>query len=504
MRKRLVLPMVILMVISLVPAVGQAEEQPEEFRAIWVDAFHDGIKTPEQVDKLVQDVREANANAVVVQVRRRGDSYFNKSLEPRSQDPALESDFDALEYLIEKAHQADIEVHAWLTTLPIWNSLYPPESEEHAFNQHGPSASGEDYWLTESISGDNRSGADYILDPGHPDAADYTADQYVNVVKEYDVDGVHLDLVRYTDPTWGYNPTSVDRYLTQTGTEDVPEPENPQWKDWRRQQVNNLVRQVYLRSIAEDPGVKVSAAVIAWGKGPETMEEYKQSAPYSTVLQDWNGWLEEGIVDLAIPMNYDREHVPLQKAWYDLWIEWEKDHQYDRQVAAGPGSFINTIEGTLAQINRALQPSAEGNRLAGVSLYSYASTNNSGIENDTFFQALSEESEYGEPVFSEPAAIPDMPWKTNPTKGHLMGYLMDEDGDPVDNGKVVLRGSKGKTYQFETDGNGFFGLTDLPDGHYVAQIDGETGEGSSKPLDIEAGVVTETELQVKAVPQSSN
>ncbi|SFA94643.1 Uncharacterized lipoprotein YddW, UPF0748 family [Lentibacillus halodurans] len=456
------------------------------------------------MDNLVQDVQEANANAVIVQVRRRGDAYFNKALEPRTEDPRLQPNFDALANLIEQAHGKGIEVHAWLTTLPIWNSLFPPESEQHVFNQHGPSASDKDYWLTENVNGDNRSGADYMLDPGHPDAADYTADQYVHVVQQYNVDGIHLDLVRYTDPSWGYNPTSIDRYLTQTGAAEVPEPEDPQWKDWRRDQVTNLLRQVYLRSIAEDPDVKVSAATIAWGKGPESMEEYKQSEPYSTVLQDWNGWLEEGIIDLAIPMNYDREHVPIQKAWYDLWIEWEKNHQYDRQIAAGPGIYFNTIEGSLAQIGRALQPSAEGNSLAGTALYSYASTNNGGIANDTFYQALSQDSEYGDPVFSEPAEVPDMPWKTTPEKGYLMGYLTDQEGHPVDNGQVLLRGSKGNVYQTETDGNGFFGITDLPDGHYVAQVDHGTGRGAAKSLDIQAGKVTETALQVKAVSQSGN
>lgn len=504
MKKLFALLLVVLMVGSLVPGKGQAEEQSEEFRAFWVDAFHDGFKTPDQVDKLVQDVQEANANAVIVQVRRRGDAYFNKALEPRTQDPALQPGFDALAYLIEKAHQEGIEVHAWLATLPIWNSLYPPESEEHVFNQHGPSASGEDYWLMESVTGDNRSGANYILDPGHPDAADYTAGQYVNVVEQYDVDGIHLDLVRYTDPSWGYNPTSVERYLAQTGEEEVPEPDDPQWKDWRRRQVTNLMRQVYLRSIAVDPNVKVSAAVIAWGKGPTTMEEYKQSAPYQTVLQDWVGWLEKGIIDMAIPMNYDREHVPLQKHWYDLWIEWEKNHQYNRQIAAGPGIYLNTIEGTLAQIDRALQPSSEGKRLAGVALYSYAVTNNSGIANNTFYRSLSHDSPFGEPVFSEPAVIPEMPWKTNPTKGHLMGYLVDEYGKPIDNGNVLLRGSKGKKYQIKTDGNGFFGLTDLPDGHYVIQIDRVTGVGAARPVEIQAGKVSETKLTVKTDPNNNS
>ena len=131
----------------------------DEFRAFWVDAFHDGFKTEDQVDQLIEDVEAANANAVIVQVRRRGDSYFNKALEPRTQDPSLQEDFDVLEDLIDKAHSKGIEVHAWLATLPIWNSLTPPTSPDHVFNTNGPSAEGEDFWLMTNANGAMRSGA---------------------------------------------------------------------------------------------------------------------------------------------------------------------------------------------------------------------------------------------------------------------------------------------------------------------------------------------------------
>ena len=63
-----------------------------------------------------------------------------------------------------------------------------------------------------------------------------------------------------------------------------------------------------------------------------------------------------------------------QKLWYDQWIEWEKDHQYDRQVVIGPALYFNYIEHSLEQIRRAQAPSQLGNYAAGVSLYSYAST----------------------------------------------------------------------------------------------------------------------------------
>src|SRR6266536_2488739 len=95
---------------------------PPELRAVWVDAFHDGFKTRAQVDDLVAWARSANLNALFVQVRRRGDAYYLKSFEPRAEDPDLAPGFDALQYLIDRAHQGPqrLQVHAWLATLPIW------------------------------------------------------------------------------------------------------------------------------------------------------------------------------------------------------------------------------------------------------------------------------------------------------------------------------------------------------------------------------------------------
>src|SRR5215467_13029252 len=123
---------------------------PPELRAVWVDAFHDGFKTPEQVDDLVAWARRANLNALFVQVRRRGDAFYLKSFEPRSEDPDLAPGFDALQYLITRAHQGPqrLQVHAWLATLPIWwQRDTPPVAPNHPFNLHGLDVDPGQTWL---------------------------------------------------------------------------------------------------------------------------------------------------------------------------------------------------------------------------------------------------------------------------------------------------------------------------------------------------------------------
>jgi uncharacterized lipoprotein YddW (UPF0748 family) len=198
--------------------IKASETVRPEVRALWVDAFHDGFKTPNQVDKLIKDCLNANINTLIVQVRRRGDAYYNKSIEPRTEDLNLLPGFDALQYLIEKAHTNKIEVHAWLNTLVAWNSSIPPKDPNHVWNLHGPKAVGKANWVSycRTYNKTNRSWSDkvysaYFLDPGNPEALDYTSDVFLNVVKNYDVDGIHLDYTRYDGLGWGYNPTSVAR-----------------------------------------------------------------------------------------------------------------------------------------------------------------------------------------------------------------------------------------------------------------------------------------------------
>jgi uncharacterized lipoprotein YddW (UPF0748 family) len=351
---------------------------PPELRAVWVDAFHDGLKTPDQVDQLLAWARAANLNALFVQVRRRGDAYYLKSFEPRTEDPDLAPGFDALQYLIERAHQGPqrLQVHAWLATLPIWHVRdTPPLASNHAFNAHGLTADPRNSWLMYRDDGEawagTEAGGTYYLDPGNPDAQTYITNVYLNVVRNYDVDGVHLDQVRYYegDPLrWGYNRTSVDRFSERYGRDPAtqPDPTDPQWVAWRREQVTSLVRRIYLGVKAIKPSVAVTAAVVAWGKGPLNASDWKQQAPYAAVLQDWYAWQQEGIVDYLLPMDYYREDTQ-QGTWFDTWTQWQVSNTAGRGVVLGIGSYLNTADDAMAQLRRAR---SLGGR--GVALYSYA------------------------------------------------------------------------------------------------------------------------------------
>jgi len=466
----------LLFILSLVGAsAGQTDEAiREQFRAFWVDAFHDGIKTPEQVDKLIADVKASRANAIIAQVRRRADSYYLNSLEPIVEDPALAKNFDALQYLIDKAHAENIEVHAWLNTFIAWGNTAPPSHPGHVFNLHGRGKSGRDYWLMVDNAGNELTDSGYMLDPGHPDAAEYTVNVYLHLVKNYNVDGIHLDFVRYTGQTWGYNPVSVERFNRRFNRTGAPAPDDPDWMEWRRNQVSSVVRRIYLGAIAINPMIKVSAALIAWGAGPIAEADWLRTSAYTAVFQDWRAWLEEGILDMAIPMNYDRESNASQKRWFDDWIEWDKNHRYNRHVVIGQGSFLNTISESIRQARRALGPSKQGNFADGICFYSYATTNSANQPSQDFYRALSTPSSYDAeptPIFANPAVVPLMAWKFNVKKGSIMGVITSANGVRVEGLDVTIiklkkTGGRQLKAKVVTDGSGFFGALEVGKGKF--------------------------------------
>jgi len=497
------------------------DESVPQFRAFWVDAFGPGLFTPAQIDQLVADVKAANMNAIVAQVGRRGDCFCNQAMMPRTQAAIAPEPFDPLQYLIDKAHSEGIEVHAWVIATAIWNSVTPPINPNHVFNQHGPSKTGVDNWLMYRSDGAFRAGSDYLLDPGHPDAADYIVRMFTSVVANYDIDGINFDRIRYPDftlgtliPSWGYNPVAVARFQEAMGRTDVPAPTDPQWTQWRRGQITNIVRRVYLESTALKPNIRVSAATITYGYGPQSIVGgYEGTRTYSEVLQDWRGWMQEGILDLNLPMNYKREHFTTepnnQLRMYEEWNEFAKDNQYDRHVVIGSAVYLNYITGTVTQVRKALDSSAAGNPSAGWIAYSYrtpdALTNaNQALgpaQRAELIRALTQPSEYDPltpPIFEFPVPVPSIPWKDQPTKGHLMGTVTTPDGVPFDQIRVDLYDAETDVLIASrvTDGTGWFGFVDLVPGRYKLQVDHTHAHGYNQTMTVTvvAGQVSTVEM----------
>ncbi len=406
--------------------VAQICAQQPEYRAFWIETFNTSINNHADVVSIINNVRLAGCNAVFVQVRRRGDSWYLNSLEPPADRVAIMPGFDPLADLITEAHANGIEVHAFVIIGAIWNSdptTRPPENPNHVFNKHGYNQAagklyeGRDNWLTRTLLPDSgstisfngqRFSGEFWIDLGHPDAAIYTVDVLMHLVRNYDLDGLHLDRIRYPElsgsaasgASIGYNQTSVERFNKRYGiiAGTQPAQNDPRWNQWRRDQVTNVVRRIYLNAMAAKPKLKISAALIAFYPGPVTEADWQLTDAYWRVFQDWNSWTAEGILDMPMPMIYRREHQtsPNLAADLDTWVEWTKNHQYGRNALIGLGVYLNSIEATLRQIRRARNPSNQSKSASGFAFYSYANTNEA-VNANPFFTAG--RTEYSEKIF---------------------------------------------------------------------------------------------------------
>ncbi|MGH2492406.1 MAG: glycoside hydrolase family 10 protein [Candidatus Limnocylindria bacterium] len=471
-----------------------------ELRAYWVDAFGDDLFDAPRIDAIVAATKAANLNAIVVQAVRRGDCFCNRASVPRTEQPGVAAfPFDPLQTLIDKAHAQGIEVHAWVIAMAFWRTggqPAVPASPNHAFNQHGPSASGYANWLMSRDDGVMQSGADWLVDPGHPDAAQWIVDTATSIVANYAVDGINLDRIRYPDgnsqvgvPTWGYNPVAISRFQQATGRSDRPAAADAQWAQWRRDQVTNIVRKVYIESYAIRPSVRVSADTITYGNGPQSQGGWENSRAYKEQLQDWDGWMQEGILDLNIPMNYKRDQTSPsdQRRMYQEWSDFAKDRQYDRHSVVGSAPYLNDIAATVRQVRTAVAPSSAGNYGAGWVGYSYRtpdSMTDDGISSGAasraeLERALTQVSSYDPltpPVFATKTNVPPMPWKSQPTTGHLRGIAVTDDGAVLAQTSVLLFSvSSGAIVRSaKTDGKGWFAFVDLPSNNYRVDAAGET------------------------------
>jgi uncharacterized lipoprotein YddW (UPF0748 family) len=457
------------------------DDNRPEYRAYWAETFNTRLGTRADIDAVIDAAAQSNANALFVQVRRRGDSWYLDSKEPLTEvagvgepDATGRWTLDPLRYLIDQAHARSIEIHAFVIVGAVYRddpATKLPVDPNHVFLQHvwdriaNAPYNDERQWATRSLatssdvsSGGYRFGTEWYLDLGHPGAAAYTVDVLAHLVAHYAVDGIHLDRIRYPEApidsgqplgiNVGYNPTSVARFNARHGKSGDPKSNDALWNAWRREQVTSFVRRLYITTKAIRPSVKVSAALITFGAGASASGGFANTEPYYRVFQDWNTWSEEGILDLLVPMIYKRESVAAQAAQYDDWTRFTvaTAREDGRHGLIGIGAYLNTLEHTTRQARRAHDNGADG-----VVFYSLATTS-TDRGNADFFAAMK----------SGPFATPVAPPALLLTTGHVAGVVENSDGAEV---RIERIGSTSSRTTI-TDGNGWFGFAHLAPGRY--------------------------------------
>jgi uncharacterized lipoprotein YddW (UPF0748 family) len=293
-------------------------------RGLWVlcEGSQRVLEEPARIRALTEDARRLGATDLFVQVYRGGRAWFDSSLADDAPYRAIRTSAgtDTLADLITRAHDAGLRVHAWVNTLSLASNRNAPIVRELGRDVVVSDRRGRsilDFPKLDVPPPDRtyyRMGTPAVwLDPGAPGVAERLAETFAELVRRYpELDGVHLDHARYPDVLpfspgsrfgvgldFGYGAPSRARFREQTGLE-APMGRSlanaTAWDEWRRDQVTELVRKVRAAVGAVSPEIQLSAAV--W--------TYADRA-YLAMGQDWRRWLEEGLLDLAVPMTYTRD-----------------------------------------------------------------------------------------------------------------------------------------------------------------------------------------------------
>lgn len=338
-----------------------------ELRGMWVNSWGRGLRSPAEITNMVSAAKRGRLNALFVQVRRRGDALYESQVVPKSD--VVPPGFDPLSETLRQARAAGLEVHAWLPLMPAWSGragLAPPPG--HILRRHPE-------WATASKSGKRMAlsdGAEGVyLDPGIPGVRAEMVAVVEDIVKGYpELDGIHLDYVRYPATEWGYNPQAVARFKAETGHTPTGNP--AAFDAWRREQVTRLVEQIAdsMKRIA--PEMRLSAAVYA-----------DRADAYSHRFQDWGAWMRDGLVDFVCPMNYATAH-----ATFDRRAK-EALNRPGAPAYIGVGAWNKPVASALRQAK-----SARAMGAGGLLFYDYANTR------PEFWAALAKD------VFTVPSATP--------------------------------------------------------------------------------------------------
>ncbi len=425
----------------------------EQFRGFWADAFHVGFKSAAQIDDMVARAVQGNYNAILAEVMAFQDTgagghgaYWNSAIVPRASDISGPPTFDPLAYLIQQAHAAGIEVHAWLVTYRV-SASWPPAGNSTL-------AAHPEWFMVPSADiggGPAKVNNYYVLDPGSPDVQAYLLSIVAELVSNYALDGIHWDYIRYTTTDAGYPAdlsyanSGLARFQRIYNYAGVPSPSDPAWSDFRRREITELIRRAQvLVATADNPRqpLRHTAALITWGDAPSN---FTQTNSWR-LFQNWRLWLEQGYLDAGIPMTYyDQDTYP---TWFENWVNQALVWRYQRHIFTGPGIYLNDFADSLYQINYAIAAGADG-----VSTYSYATTRD-GMTDWSWYSLVSSQA------FTDPAVPPAMPWRdpAAATEGAVYGRVVDgATGEPIDDATVRINGFD-VTY---TDGNGFFVITRL-------------------------------------------
>lgn len=265
-----------------------------EEKCLWV--VRNTITNKEAIDEVVEFAEANGFNHLLIQVRGRGDAYYQSQLVSRS-ELLLDPEFDPLGYVIEKAHDRGLNVHAWVNVYIVWASNKRPRALHHIYNRHSNWIDTNGNNTRSLFNHENEMmGEGYFLAPHHPEVNKYLLAVFRELASLYDLDGLHLDYIRFQDAEYGNNVDAKTYFYKRkyNNQEKIFEDdEKHAWNDYRRSAITGLVKETKQMLMDVRPACKLSAAV-----KPNLL------IARNRYFQEWDIWLAAGYLDWVMPMNY--------------------------------------------------------------------------------------------------------------------------------------------------------------------------------------------------------
>jgi uncharacterized lipoprotein YddW (UPF0748 family) len=371
------------LVLSVSPAVPLHAQ--DEVRALWV--VRTSLTSPAAVAKMVDTARASGFNTLIVQIRGRADAYYTNALEPRAPSLAAQPAFDPLAATIARAHDAGLQVHAWINVNLVAGANELPAARDHVVYRH-PEWLMVPRALAEELASIDPRSPQYLgrlaryarshpteleglyLSPVSDASADYTVGVMRDIASRYPIDGVHLDYVRYPNEEFDYSRgtvaafrLSVKRDLSDVDARryDSRLPNEPliythafpeRWHAFRVDRMTSLMSRLREAIYAVKPQAIVSVAV-----NPDADEAVTHR------LQDWRTWAKRDLVDVICPMAYTTDGNV-----FAAQIAAAHDVAGRRAVWAGIGAYRLSPDQIASNVQAARRVGAEG-----IILFSYDS-----------------------------------------------------------------------------------------------------------------------------------
>jgi uncharacterized lipoprotein YddW (UPF0748 family) len=445
-------------------------DQPE-LRAV----FAYRIATPEEIASLLDRVRMGHFNTVIVSVFSNGNVRYVSDIVPM--DDRVSVGFDPLGYLIEQAHdtsggQQRIQVHALVMNYHArGDEVIPPW---HVLDQHPE-------WMSETCDGEIYGYDRLYMDQGIPAVQDYLVEVYNELFTNYDIDGLNLDFIRYRGTQiWGYNAIALSHFHAHTGRSDRPLPDDPEWMEWRREQVTCFVRRVSANLQRLRPGALLT--IDGTSSGPP-LEPPEANVFFWSVFQDWPTWVNEGMIDGVLGMAYRGEDDPAMAQEFRDWLSFFRAHRASREAIAIVGGYRNRVQHSLVQLHHVRETGSPW-----LTLFSDSSPDNESGPQETFYTAARSQ------LFPTPVDPPVMPWMQGGREGLVMGSVTC-GGAPAERVRLTLD----ETHEILSDLTGFFAFFNLPPGNHVVRVLSSAGQIlAEEGISLAEGEVVEISLEIEA------